>query len=86
MSRPDRWHLTGAGKVLCAVGIGVGIAATLTGDPLLGCILWGLLATLTLAATLSRRNLDGLKAHRRLPEELFADTPAPGSLLLTNPH
>jgi uncharacterized protein (DUF58 family) len=83
---PDRWHLTGAGRVLCAVGIGVGIATSLTGDPLLGCILWGQLSTLAAAATLSRRNLDGLRAARRLPDELFADTPASGGLLLINPH
>ncbi len=78
-----QWHLTRAGRVLCVVGIGVGIAASMTGDPLLGCILWSLLSTLTVAAVLSRRNLDGLQAHRRLPEELFAGVPARGRLVLT---
>ena len=86
MSSEDRWGLTRAGLGFCALGIGVGVAAAFTRDPLLGCILWGQLTTLTAAATLSRRNLVGLRAHRRLPEELFADIPAGGGLLLINPH
>lgn len=84
MSRSDRWRLTRAGIGFCALGIGVGVAAVLTADPLLGSILWGQLATLAAAATLSRRNLAGLRAHRELPAELFAAAPALGQLWLSN--
>lgn len=82
----ERWGLTRAGLIFCALGIGVGVAAALTRDPLLGCILWGQLATLTAAVVLSRRNLADLTAHRRLPDELFARIPAAGTLVLTNPR
>ncbi len=83
LEAPTQWHLTRAGWVLCIVGIGVGVAASVTGDRMLGCLLWSMLSTLTVAAVGSRRNLAGLHAHRRLPDELFAGRPAVGGLVLT---
>ncbi|MDG1481062.1 MAG: DUF58 domain-containing protein [Myxococcota bacterium] len=69
--------------MLCIVGIGIGIATSMTGDRMLGCIFWSMLSTLTVAAVRSRRNLAGLQAHRLLPDELFAGLPAAGNLVLT---
>ena len=80
-----RWGLTRTGVGFCVLGLGVGAAVTLTGDPLLGGILWGQLATLAAAAVLSRRNLAGLRGARCLPGELFAEVEAHGELVLVNP-
>lgn len=73
---PRRLRPTRAGWVFCALTFGVGFAALNTGNNLLYLVLSGMLGFLVLSGVLSESALRGVRVVRRLPRELFAETPA----------
>lgn len=82
--RRIRARLTAEGGWFLLVTVGVMLAAVNTGNNLLYLVLACLLATLLASNFLAEWNLRGLRLARRLPDEVFADTPAPGAFVVEN--
>jgi uncharacterized protein (DUF58 family) len=82
--RRIRARLTAEGGWFLLVTVGVMLAAVNTGNNLLYLVLACLLATLLASNFLAEWNLRGLRVARRLPDEVFADTPAPGAFVVDN--
>jgi uncharacterized protein (DUF58 family) len=75
--RPPRTlRPTRAGWLFFALTFGVGFAAMNTGNNLLYMVLSLLLAFLVLSGVLSESALRGIRVERRLPAEIYAETPA----------
>jgi uncharacterized protein (DUF58 family) len=70
--------------VFFALTFGVGFAALNTGNNLLYLVLSLMLAFLVLSGVLSEAALRGISVKRRLPRELFAETPGLVSLEISN--
>jgi uncharacterized protein (DUF58 family) len=83
--RPPRTlRPTRAGWAFFAITFGVGFAALNTGNNLLYLVLSLMLAFLVLSGVLSESALRGIAVRRRLPRELFAETPCTVGLEITN--
>lgn len=82
--RRIRARLTAEGGWFLVVTVGVMLAAVNTGNNLLYLVLACLLATLLASNFLAEWNLRGLRLARRLPDEVFAETPAPGAFVVEN--
>ena len=83
--RPPRTlRPTRAGWLFFAATLGVGLAAMNTGNNLMYMVLSLLLAFLVLSGVLSESALRGVRVRRRIPREMFAGTPAPLVLEITN--
>jgi uncharacterized protein (DUF58 family) len=81
---PRRLRPTRAGWIFFAITFAVGFAALNTGNNLLYLVFSLMLAFLVLSGVLSESALRGIRVRRRLPRELFVDSPAPVELLVTN--
>ncbi len=76
--RPPRTlRPTRAGWLFFALTFGVGFSAMNSGNNLLYMVLSLLLAFLVLSGVLSESALRGIRVRRRLPREIFAETPVP---------
>ena len=83
--RPPRTlRPTRAGWLFFAATLGVGLAAMNTGNNLMYMVLSLLLAFLVLSGVLSESALRGVRVRRRISREIFAGTPAPLVLEITN--
>lgn len=84
--RYNRVRPTFAGWWYLVILAGVTIGALNTGNNLVYVVLAALLGLLVVNNLLAEWNLRGLEVARRLPGELFAQRPATGHLVLTNPR
>lgn len=83
--RPPRTlRPTRAGWLFFGATLGVGFSAMNTGNNLMYMVLSLLLAFLVLSGVLSESALRGVRVRRRIPREMFAGTPAPLVLEITN--
>jgi len=83
--RPPRTlRPTRAGWAFFAITFGVGFAALNTGNNLLYLVLSLMLAFLVLSGVLSESALRGIAVRRRLPREIFAETPCSVGLEISN--
>jgi uncharacterized protein (DUF58 family) len=83
--RPPRTlRPTRAGWMFFLITFGVGFAALNTGNNLLYLVLSLMLAFLVLSGLLSEAALRGIAVRRRLPPELFAETPCRVGLEISN--
>ena len=79
-----RFALTREGRVFLAVALGVGLAAVNTGNNLLYLVLGLMLSLLLLSGTLSDLVLWRISVKRWVPRRIFAATPIPIEIALTN--
>lgn len=83
--RPPRTlRPTRAGWIFFALTFGVGFAALNTGNNLMYLVLAFMLSFLVLSGVLSESALRGVQVRRRLPREIFAESPAPIALEVRN--
>jgi len=77
---------TSLGTRFVLVTLAVGLAAINTGNNLLYLVLALLLSLITLSGVLSEQCLRRLEVKRRTPSTIFAGTPAPVTVVVTNHH
>jgi uncharacterized protein (DUF58 family) len=75
---------TPLGTRFVLVTLAVGLAAINTGNNLLYLVLALLLSLITLSGVLSEQSLRRLEARRRTPSTIFAGSPAPVTVVVTN--